>query len=200
MNKVNFPAWDDDVEVIITEIYRVAAQIQSVEKRMRTYDIPDDDLLVLFENVRLTLSQWTGHTYIGHKKDKPIEKAFQRFFEALYKFLFLCRNLDNCEFQEFANMALYRGTLYRYLGHGSVEDIDYITEPKYNNIYVSWSKHSKNCHIERKLYGTITFLVCRVDIPFYGIDLEAFDVVRGEEAEVVFPTIKETITDIKYLK
>lgn len=33
-----------------------------------------------------------------------------------------------------------------------------------------------------------------------SIDLEAFGVVRGEEAEVVFSTIKETITEIRYIR
>lgn len=32
------------------------------------------------------------------------------------------------------------------------------------------------------------------------IDLEAFGVVRSQEAEVVFPTIKETITQVKYIR
>lgn len=46
----------------------------------------------------------------------------------------------------------------------------------------------------------MTLLTCKIDEPYYGIDLEAFGVVRGEEAEVVFPTIKETITEIKYIR
>ena len=73
-------------------------------------------------------------------------------------------------------------------------------EPQYNNIYVSWSKQPQNHYIENKLYGTMTLLTCKVDEPYYGIDLEAFGVVRGQEAEVVFPTIKETITEVKYIR
>lgn len=34
----------------------------------------------------------------------------------------------------------------------------------------------------------------------YGIALEAFGVVLSEEAEVVFATIKETITEIRYIR
>lgn len=45
----------------------------------------------------------------------------------------------------------------------------------------------------------MTLLTCKVDEPYYGIDLEVFGVVRGQEAEVVFQTIKETITEIRYI-
>ena len=70
---------------------------------------------------------------------------------------------------------------------------------QYNNIYVLWSKQPQNHYIENKLYGTMTLLTCKVDEPYYGIDLEVFGVVRGQEAEVVFQTIKETITEIRYI-
>lgn len=46
----------------------------------------------------------------------------------------------------------------------------------------------------------MTLLTCRIDEPYYGTDLEVFGAVRGNEAEVVFPTIRETITDIKYIE
>lgn len=46
----------------------------------------------------------------------------------------------------------------------------------------------------------MTLLTYKIDEPYYGIDLEAFGVVRGEEAEVVFPTIKETITEIRHIR
>lgn len=45
----------------------------------------------------------------------------------------------------------------------------------------------------------MTLLACKVDELYYGIDLEAFGVVRGQEAEVVFQTIKEAITEIRYV-
>ena len=103
--------------------------------------------------------------------------------------------------KSFSDEVLYRGSLYRYLGKGSAEEnADKRIEPQYDNIYVSWSKQPKNYYIESKLYGTMTLLTCKIDEPYYGIDLEAFGVVRGEEAEVVFPTIKETITEIRYIR
>lgn len=43
-------------------------------------------------------------------------------------------------------------------------------------------------------------LTCKIEEPYYGIDLEAFGVVRDQEAEVVFSTIKETITEVKYIR
>lgn len=196
MNKVSFSAWDNDVEEIIREINRVANQIQSVEKKLKTNDMLYDDFELFFDNVCQTLCQWIGHTYIGHKKDKSIQKAFQNFFEALYKFLIVCQEIDYYNLQQFAKRALFRGTLYRYLGHGSIKDSNSVVEPEYNDIYVSWSKHLKNSYIQSKLYGTITLLTCKVDEPYYGIDLDAFDVVKGKEAEVVFPTVKETIMEI----
>ena len=51
-----------------------------------------------------------------------------------------------------------------------------------HNIYVLWSKQPQNHYIENKLYGTMTLLTCKVDEPYYGIDLEVFGVVRGQEA------------------
>lgn len=103
--------------------------------------------------------------------------------------------------KSFSDEVLYRGSLYRHLGKGSVEgNTDKRIEPQYDNIYVSWSKQPKNYYIESKLYGTMTLLTCKIDEPYYGIDLEAFGVVRGEEAEGVFPTIKETITEIRYIR
>lgn len=201
MNKVNFPFWDDEVEKAITEIYRVRSQIQSVGVRMKTNDISNEDFSVFLNNIYETLMYWTGHTYIGHQKKKNVQNAYQAFFEALYDFLFICRELGNPLLNSFLDKVLYRGLLYRYLGHGSMEEnANKRVEPQYNNIYVSWSKQPQNHYIENKLYGTMTLLTCKVDEPYYGIDLEAFGVVRGQEAEVLFPTIKETITEVKYIR
>lgn len=201
MIKVKFPVFSDEVDKAITEIYRVEGQIKSVSGKLKTNDISNDDFEVFLDNIWKTLCYWTGKTYIGINKDKSIQRAFQSFFEELYCFLLTCREFDNSSLCDFANEALYRGTLYRYLGHGQIEgNANNKIEPQYNNIYVSWSKQPKNHYIESKLYGTMTLLTCKIDEPYYGIDLEAFGVVRGQEAEVVFPTIKETITEVKYIK
>lgn len=201
MNGVDFPFWDNEVEKAITEIYRVKNQTQSVGGKLKTNDISNADFLLFLDNIYKTLKYWTGHTYIGHKKDKALQKAYQTFFEALYDFLFICREFGNPMLQTFSDDVLYRGSLYRYLGYGSAEElIDKRIEPQYNNIFVSWSKQPNNHYIENKLYGTKTLLACKISEPYYGIDLEAFGVVRGEEAEVVFPTIQQTITEVKYIR
>lgn len=201
MNKVCFPLWDNEVDKSITEIYRVTAQFKRVGERLEKHSISYEEFELFSNNIYQTLNFWTGHTYVGKKKQKALQKAFQAFFEALYSFLFTCRKLDNSMLQKFANESLYHGVLYRYLGHGSADDnIDNKVEPVYNNIYVSWSKKPQNYYIESKLYGVMTLLTCNIIEPYYGIDLEPFGVVRGDEAEVVFPTIKETITDITYIE
>lgn len=200
MNKVNFSAWDNEVDQNIKEIYRVTDQIKNIGKRLKINDVTFDAFQTLYENICETLNFWTGRTYVGQKKSKAVQKAFQAFFETLYAFLFICRDLNNSTLQDLAHESLYHGVLYRYLGHGSVEeDIDSKVEPQYNNIYVSWSKQPQNHYIESKLYGTMTLLTCEVSEPHYGIDLNAFGVVRGDEAEVVFPTIADAITNIEYI-
>lgn len=205
MNKANFPMWDDETDKILIEINRVTNQIKSVQKKLPTNDIVcgDKDYKIFFENVRATLNWWTGHSYVGHKKDKSIQNAFQAFFEALYDFLLFCQRCDNSlsqSLKKFADSALYRGTVYRYLGHCSNvnNNAESKIEPEYNNVYVSWSKKPNNRYIQSKLSGIKTLLTCVISEPLYGIDLEAFEVVKGDEAEVVFPTIKEMITNIEY--
>lgn len=206
MNRAEFPSWDNDAKAI-NEINRVTAQIKTVQKKLPTNDIMyyDDDFKFFSENVSQALNYWTSYTYVGRKKDKSIQKAFQVFFEALYDFLLFCQREDNsfCHpLKDRADKALYRGTLYRYLGHGSCNEknIEERIEPEYNDIYVSWSKKPNNHYIQSKLYGTMTFLTCEIPEPYYGIDLEAFGVVRGDEAEVVFPTLQETLTSIEYIE
>lgn len=206
MNRVEFPIWSDEIEKSSAEIYRVTAQIKSVQKKLSTNDIlcSDDNFQIFYDNVCDTLNFWAGCTYVGRVKNKQIKKSFQAFFEALYDFLIFCKTQDN-RFQrllgKFADDALYQGTLYRYLGHGSsVDNIDKAIEPEYNNIWVSWSKNPTNSYVMSKLYGLKTILTCEVNGNHYGIDLNAFGVVKGEEAEVVFPTIKEMVTNIDYIE
>ncbi len=170
MNKVNFPFWDDEVEKAIKEIYRGKSQMKSIGVRLKTNDISDEDFSVFLNNVYEILKYWTGHTYIGQKKDKALQKAYQTFFEALYDFLFICRELGNPLLKSFSDEVLYRGLLYRYLGYGSVEEnADKRVEPQYNNIYVSWSKQPKNHYIESKLYGTMTLVTCKIEDHIMGL-------------------------------
>ena len=114
--------------------------------------------------------------------------------------------------KEFLKNIKYNGKLYRYLGNGNPINKKKIIEPIYNDIYVSWSKEEKNSYIESKLYGKMILLYCDTSNKHFGIDLERFQefynktfkesfyISRGNEREVVFPTIKETIYDIKYLR
>ena len=200
MNKVNFSVWDNEVAKNVKEIYRVTDQIKNIDKRLKTNGVTYDTFQALCINICETLNFWTGHTYVGRRKQPQVQKAFQAFFEALYAFLFICRDLDNSTLQDLANKSLYRGVLYRYLGHDSLGDnIDSKVEPEYNNIYVSWSKKPQHHYIESKLYGTMTLLTCEVREPHYGIDLNVFGVVRGAEVEVVFPTFADAIKNIEYI-
>lgn len=204
MNPVNFPTWANEIEKAVTEINRVTSQIPSVMKKLRTNDIliGDSEYTVFDKNISETLKYWTGQTYIGQRKDKRIENAFQRFFETLYNYLIFCRDEDHSFCQLLKNLsdrALYQGVLYRYLGHGlSNIDRDKRVEPVYNKIFVSWSKNSTYDYLENKLYGVMTVLTCEVSDPYYGIDLSAFGASKMGEDEVVFPTIRETIIRIDY--
>ena len=96
-----------------------------------------------------------------------------------------------------AKAMLYRGTVYRYLGHNYVTDE--VVVPAYDNVYVSWNKEEENAYLLGKLYGPVTKMTCEIAEPLYGIDLEMLECCRGTEREVVFPTIEEYITQINYL-
>ncbi len=206
MKRVSFPLLADETERVVNAVNCVTDQIKDVQKMLPANDIMCDDkeFQLFFYNVRNTLNFWTGNTYVGHKKDESIQNAFQAFFTALYNFLLFCRQDKHCfshPLKAFADKALYQGTIYRYLGHCSGKEKNHVrVEPEFNNIYVSWSKKPNNNYILSKLYGTKTLLTCNIEEPFYGIDLEVFEVVRGAEAEVVFPTLEKTLTSIEYIE
>ena len=123
------------------------------------------------------------------------------FYIEFLDFLLTCRESDIEELRCLADNMLYRGKLYRYIGHASgYEGRDEKVVPKYDYIYVSWSKSCKSTYLESKFCNYITLLSCEVDDPYYGIDLTDIDIVARKEDEVVFPTIGETITDIEYIK
>ena len=198
LNKVYFPVWDNEIEKTIIEINRVNNQINSVLKKMNKNEA--FDLSMLFDNIGDVLERWTGHTYVGIKKEKKIKKAYQYFFRSLYQFLMVCKESEIENMQKIARMVLYQGKAYRYLGHGNdLEFKDKKIKPYYDDIFVSWSKSKYNSYIESKLYGTITIMTCLISENDYGIDLEPFGVVRADEAEVVFPTIEECIIEIEYI-
>ncbi|MCR5628942.1 hypothetical protein [Eubacterium sp.] len=199
MHKVSFPTFDNEVEKTIKEINRVKNQIDNSLKRMINKE--DFNMPVLFDNIRAVLERWTGHTYVGIKKEKNIKNAYQYFFESLYRLLLTYKECEYEKLQEIARMCLYQGKVYRYLGYGNaLECSDKVIDPCYEDVFVSWSKSEPNGYLKSKLYGTITVLECMISGDKYGIDLDPFGVVRADEAEVVFPTIEESIIDIKYIR
>ena len=185
------------------KIKEIVSQLDEAIKDMGKVKpkLSKNDIAILFNNITQVLAKWTGDTYIGCKKDDRLKEAFQTFFDELYEFLLLYK--DKCKL---ARQLLYHGRLYRYLGHPSgSKDTDSKIEPEYNDIWVSWSKNDvrKNAYLKSKLYGTKTLLICETKDKM-GIDLTGFDKVfgknltRGEEAEVVYPTIEDTIVDVIY--
>ena len=151
----------------------------------------------VFRDIMKITNFWTGKTYVGSKKTKKIEKAFQDFYQAFYELLiaFKMNSFNSVSETEksLANNLLYQGKIYRYLGHGSVRKSKQSIKVKYNNVWVSWSKEPNNYYLESKLYGKYLKLYAIINNDIYGIDLEALGVSVGEEKEVVFPTIRETI-------
>lgn len=205
MNKIELSCINE-IDDIKNKIYQVEQIILSVNKKIiRDDEIPYINFEIFFENIRKILYFWTNYTYVGYEKDVRIQKAYQRFYKALYDFICICKKSTFKNLQDFAQNALYQGKLYRYIGYNSnyhnpeIYDFTKEKQPIYNEIYVSWSKNERNYYIESKLCGTITVINCNVIEPYYGIDLEVFDVVKGDEAEVIFPTIKDLIIDIKYI-
>lgn len=153
----------------------------------------------LLKDITIVLEMWTGTTYVGCPKEECIQEAYQKFFEALLSFLLKLKDNNSIisrQERKLVGHCLYNGTLYRYIGSSSYDN-EKIIQPIYNEIYVSWSKNPQNDYLESKLYGPITWMKCVVREPYYGIDLSFFGVSRGEETEVVFPTIKECIIEIK---
>ena len=200
MNSVDFSSQNEDIEVRLEKINKVSNQIYTFRKRIARGLFEIEKLQVLIENIYETLKNWTGKNYIGIEKDNRLKKAFQRLFENLTDFLITCKEVPIAELNEFAQQALFQGTLYRYLGHTSLVDFNERIEPCYDGVYVSWSKNPQNNYIEDKLRGTMTLLTCKVSGAYYGIDLSVFEVDKGTEAEVVFPTIESTIVNKEYIE
>ena len=165
----------------------------------------------MIRHIMAVLSKWTGETWVGQKKDKRIESVFQNFFETLVGLIgyinFFEKKMADTE-KEFANIIVYNGVLYRYLGSGSSCNKECVAI-EYNDIYVSWSKNEQNDYIESKLYGPLLWIKAQTSPFDYAIDLEGLDkfyqkitgenkgVVRGKEREVVYPTKRECILEVE---
>lgn len=179
------------------------------QRRKEGYDstLFEDMLSYVME----VLNKWTGETWVGQRKDKSTEKVFQNFFEILsnlIEYIDLFDKMMADEEKEFARMTMYNGIIYRYLGSDTVGNKNSV-EIEYNDIYVSWSKNNQNDYIESKLYGPQLWIKAHTSPFDYAIDLEGIDkfyqkitgenrgVVKGNEREVVYPTRKECILEIK---
>lgn len=195
MISINLSAlWSDETDKIIKGISEATENIKVYRKFSER--IPDM-LLELGDDIGAVCRFWTGSTYVGSPKKEEIKNAFQLFFENLMELL-LSMHESELDFEKrVAKAMLYRGTVYRYLGHNYVTDE--VVVPAYDNVYVSWNKEEENAYLLGKLYGPVTKMACEIAEPLYGIDLEVLECCRGTEREVVFPTIEECITEINYL-
>lgn len=152
--------------------------------------------------IRTVLSFWLAQSYVGIEKSENLKNKYQLFFETLYTFLLMLKKSPKREEHYLADRALYQGVLYRYLGHSSFcedEELCKKVVPKYDEIYVSWSKVPTNDYIKSKLRGQITYMICDTK-ELFGIDLSAFGFTVGNEADVVFPTLEDYIISVQYLK
>lgn len=196
-----------EYESLLTDINSFQKSIFEVIKQMKrilnTFDkchLNEKNFNIMFENIRKIIVWWTGNTYVGYKKNSLIKKLFQQFYELLYEILIKMKSSGFKQLSDFTNNALYQGKIYRYIGYN---ENNCKKEPKqinYNNIYVSWSKLPENSYFEQKLCGTITHISCEISGDYYGIDLSAFEASRANEEEVVFPTVKSLITEIRIIE
>ena len=174
----------------------------------------DADLMEICCGIYSILSDWTGNTYVGARKEKSVEQAYQIFFELLHGFLEFCHdNADKLSDKEvsLAQLMRFHGTVYRYLGKCDPRNNrkKEIVKPEYNDVYVSWSKSERNTYLESKLYGPRTWMKAEIQEPYFGIDIRGFEewcekwlgyapfITRGDEREVVFPTFEKCIVEVK---
>lgn len=189
-----YSLWKDDTSNIIKGIGEATNNIVNYRHSL---NVTEKRFCELIEDVQAVCDFWTGNTSVGVPKETAEKEAFQKFFSELMQLLLEMKKSGTIFERRIAANMLYTGKVYRYLGNKFQPEK--IVKPSYDNIYVSWSKHPQNDYIESKLGGNITWLSCEITTPRYGIDLEAIKSSRGNEAEVVFPTIKECVTEIRYI-
>lgn len=195
MISVNLPAlWSDETEEIIKGVSEATENIKVYRKFSERFP---NMLEELGDDIGEVFRFWTGSTYVGIPKKEEIKNVFQLFFEELMALLLSMKDSKLDFERRVANAMLYRGTVYRYLGHNY--STDEVIVPVYDNVYVCWNKEEENAYLLSKLYGPVTKMTCVISEPLYGIDLEILGCCRGTEREVVFPTIEECVTEINYL-
>ena len=186
--------FSDEIEKIIEGVNEATQNIVAYRMSLKRHP---DMVLELYDDLKAVCSFWTGKTYVGSPKDEPIKMAFQSFFEEFMQLLLFMNN-SGADFEKrIADAMLYRGTVYRYLGKNYPSGE--VVVPNYDGIYVSWNKEAENSYLLGKLYGPITEITCEIKEPLYGIDLDILECCRGNEKEVIFPTVEECVIKIEYL-
>jgi hypothetical protein len=186
--------WSDETDRIIKGILEATENIQTY---IDSSEHHPNMLLELGDDIGAVCRFWTGSTYVGSPKKEELKNVFHLFFEKLMELLLNMKD-SKLDFEKrVADAMLYRGFVYRYLGHNYATDE--VVVPAYDNVYVSWNKEEENAYLLSKLHGPVTKMTCVITEPLYGIDLEILECCRGTEREVVFPTIEECITEINYL-
>lgn len=197
---VNFDnLFADEYDKIIFEVDKATDDIKNYIKN-NNHNTKECFKQVL-NDAKEVCDYWAGNTYVGQRKRQDLKNSYQDFFSNLMKMLLLCKKNNNqCE-NAVAESLLYQGKVYRYLGYGAPSGCKKkAIVPEYDRIYVSWSKEPKNSYIESKLYGEMTLVEAEIKPSYFGIDLEAIGSSRGNEKEVVFPTLKDCVTNIKYIR
>lgn len=193
--------WGNDTDEVCNLINEATCHINQYKNNRFLKEKSREYFEKLLSDIKEVLVKWTGDTYVGCPKEERLQKTYQNFFEALLCLLLFLKEKDTLitrKEKEFYQSCLYNGTLYRYIGSNYYNNEETI-KPRFDGIYVSWSKNSENDYLRSKLYGPITWLKCEVKEPMYAIDLNYFGVSRGNEEEVVFPTIEKCITDSKFI-
>lgn len=186
--------WGNEKDIIIQGILEATENLAEYRKsEFRSLDMFCD----LYNDIWDICSFWTGNTYVGSPKAEPIKMAFQEFFEEFMRLLLFMKDSVLPFEESVANDLLYRGTVYRYLGRNYPSNE--VVVPCYDGIYVSWNKEDGNSYLLSKFYGLVTKITCEIAEPMYGIDLDRLGCSRGSEKEVVFQTVEQYITEIKYL-
>lgn len=185
--------WSDETDKIVRGVSEATENIKTYRKSSKRLPAM---LLELGDDIGDICRFWTGSTYVGTPKKEEIKNAFQLFFEELMALLLSMKDSKLNFEKRVANAMLYRGTVYRYLGHNYLTDE--VIVPVYDRVYVSWNKEDENAYLLSKLYGPVTKMTCVITEPLYGINLEILGCCRGTEHEVVFPTIEKCITEVEY--
>ena len=206
LTNINNVSYGEYIANRVPNIQKVTEQLCYSTKNLN--EMTNVELGILFDNITVILNMWVGDLYVGVPKETNIKNAFQLFFQQFYKILLKGKYSSNEKMKKLANKCLYKGVLYRYIGYCGVDGIDKPPiEPIYNDIWVSWSKQDvRNLpYLHNKFYGTKTLLICNT-IERAGIDIaeynKIFDIGRitGKEVEVVYPTLKDTIKSVDYIK